>query len=361
MYTYYFLLLCIYLLYVGEAGGEELRKHVCLIALDLTSYTVALDFARNIHHYNSSNSDTNKKSVSISIYAAMSDTPHNVPSLAGTLKYRTGVIKAKPLLDTRISRTNKIQEKVTAILEVLELESKYITRTGSEDDTGAKVGGDVLVGLAFRTGATLHATSAFHHIFDRFEKSSGARNENEDKNRVDELDVLLLEKTRGFRSMSTWHDLQVVALKLAPISTLKGQTQPPAVRWLQTLQEVYKRHSQGPVYETLEPRPAIQEATLQLESKHTGIGKEKLGKVGYFTQYDICVSGGAHTSEALLHRLRHGYTQVDCAAHALPVSHRSKANGNVAMSSSVNIQAMLFHVTCATTSCRFGFGFESGG
>jgi hypothetical protein len=290
-----------------------------------SSYSNALNFAKNIQ----------SNDIDVSIYAAMSDTP--VLRSENMRNYRKGVISAKPLQDTTISRVNKTQEKVTAILDVLQLETAYLAQ--NIDNAG------VLVSIAFRTGATPFATSTFTNIYDRFDDTDHA-----------DMDILLIEKNRWVRSMSTWHDLQIIALRLKPL----------AIKWLQTLISIYKRHSTGRAFATLEPRPAIREATLRLQleyksmrtNNHDSSSRSNDGLIKYFSHDDICVSKGQQKTEALHHTLRYGHMHsvADCARYALSVDSVNHIGKSSTSSNSISSEAnKLYHHSqpFITIQCEF--------
>lgn len=71
------------------------------------------------------------------------------------------------------------------------------------------------------------------------------------------FDLLLLSKTKGFTSVSDWHDLQIMAFKMNRRS-LSGLQ-----RWLSVFHSTYMDYADRAAYNMLEPRPALVEATVQ--------------------------------------------------------------------------------------------------
>lgn len=172
------------------------------------------------------------------------------------------VYKSKPLPNFQIGRPDAPQEMVSYILESLMGVKNHITSSSSSNE-----GNHLLLSVSFQKSSVPKSTKNFFKIFDEMaEKGS---------------DILLLDKTKKFNSVSDWHDLIVVGMA---ISKEKVQS------WLQSVHDVFMNHATNrEAYTLLDPRPALLEATFR---------HRKDVKVKYLTHEEICAIPWKRTESA---------------------------------------------------------------
>lgn len=233
--------------------GSNQSHNLLLIALDKDSYGKAVEFATTV-------SSNILSPLDISIYAAAEDTSEGTG-----LEYWRGIIAAKPIADTSVSRKIKVVEKVTAILEALKTDMSRLRKKREQDQSNK------MICVSFRSGSIPIPSVDFFKIFTLL-----------DGPHKKETDVLLLEKNLHLQSMSTWHDLMIMGFRLSSKTD----------RWLHTVQDTYLRHAQRDAFALLEPRFAIREACI----------RDSLLRIRYFKSNEISVVGGAfeHSDVALI-------------------------------------------------------------
>ena len=88
------------------------------------------------------------------------------------------------------------------------------------------------------------------------------------------MKILLFAKTRELSSVSDWHDLQILALRVNNLSNVIPS-------WVKTLSKTFYEHANRSAYTMLEPRPSILEANVKVFSS-----------VGYWPFRSICAVKG---------------------------------------------------------------------
>jgi len=275
--------LCALLLSLCAAGGAATEKHLVLIALDEASYRDAINFGGNVL--------AAATSISIAIYVQ-----HGLEPESPAFPHRMAYYHATPLADSAVSRRNKTVEKASAILEVLVAETRVLSRARRRRNlvelrgsaaAAAATATTVMYSIAFREGSLPIPTHDFAAAFDLFAGPEAP-------------DLMLLEKNAHLRSVSDWHDLLVLGLRLH-----SGTRQ-----WLRDAHAVYLRHADRPQFPLLEPRVALREASV----RHPRLA------VQYFKQHEVCVSQGTNAEEEAQYRLRYGI-HSECSEGAKDAHH----------------------------------------
>ena len=171
------------------------------------------------------------------------------------------VYKSQPLPNFQIGRPDPPQEMVSYILESL-IGVKNHTFSSSSNE-----GDHYLLSISFQKSSVPKSTKNFFTVFDEM--------------RLKGNDILLLDKTKRFNSVSDWHDLIVVGMVISK----KG-----VQSWLQTVYNVFMNHGANrEAYTLLDPRPALLEATLR---------HRKDVKIKYLTHEEICAIPWKRTESA---------------------------------------------------------------
>lgn len=153
-----------------------------------------------------------------------------------SIPFKVISFKCRRAMDTSIDKELQVIDNVSPILESL----LHISSVGNYHSP------TLLISLASSKDSQLTSIAGLEELFNSFTPPKGQS-----------PDILLLGKVFRLTSLSDWHDLQVVGLRISN----EGVRQ-----WVQILNDTFSEYSNRRYFGMIEPRPAILEANKQLRN-----------------------------------------------------------------------------------------------